>query len=510
MSSIFTEFKQHVENAQNPNADKYKIACEDFWEYCKLITPKFFKESRPHLKIIANTLQALYEGRIRKFTLESPWQIYSQNEIKDVFSGLDSEDYIVCKKLIMNVPPRHGKTYTLSLFSQWVLGTDNENIIITSSYNETLATRFSSNVRDGIDATKMDEKWSIFSDVFPTTKIKRGDGAKQIWSLEGSFLSYLGTSFGGTITGIGCSIGIIDDPIKNVEEAYNDNVLEKQWQWYTDTYLSRLEEDAIEILNFTRWATKDLCGKILDSEEAAEWYELKMKAHNPETNTMLCPEILSFKSYKRKTRLMSPDIAEANYQQEPVDVQGKLYTTLKTYTELPRDDSGRLLYDRIINYTDTADEGDDFLCSINAIEYQGEAFIINVLYTDKPMAETEPKVAKMLTDDNVNDADIESNNGGAGFARNVKRIMWENYGTRQTIINSFYQSKNKQSRIRSSSSYVMEHVYFPVNWNNRWLDFYKALITYKAKGKNKHDDAPDALTGIAEMLGTQAEIEFLT
>ena len=56
----------------------------------------------------------------------------------------------------------------------------------------------------------------------------------------------------------------------------------------------------------------------------------------------------------------------------------------------------------------------------------------------------------------------------------------------------------------------MEHVYFPVNWNNRWPEFYKAIMTYKAKGKNKHDDAPDGLTGIAENVGADAELEFLT
>ena len=55
----------------------------------------------------------------------------------------------------------------------------------------------------------------------------------------------------------------------------------------------------------------------------------------------------------------------------------------------------------------------------------------------------------------------------------------------------------------------MERIYFPVNWNNRWAEFYKALMTYKAKGNNKHDDAADGLTGIAENIGGETEIEFL-
>ena len=295
-SNIFTDFKNAT---NNKNTDKYEAARASFWEYCKLINPRFFRDDRPHLFIIADTLQALYEGRIRKSHPKSPWQIYTQEEIAEVFAN--DEDFIICRQLMLNIPPRHGKSYTLTLFTQWMFGKDRENRVITVSYNETLAIRFSTIVRDGIDATKIDKSWTIFSDVFPNTRIKEGDGAKQLWSLDGSYFSYLGTGFGGTITGIGCNIGIIDDPVKNAEEAYNDNALEKQWQWYADTFLSRVEEDGIQIVNMTRWSTKDLCGRLLDSEDALDWYELKMQAYDPATNKMLCASLLSYKSYSNST-----------------------------------------------------------------------------------------------------------------------------------------------------------------------------------------------------------------
>jgi predicted phage terminase large subunit-like protein len=503
---LAAEFKEF---SQKKMPDKYQAARDSFWEYCKLINPKFYKDDRPHLKEIADTLQALYERRIIKFAPQSPWNIYSHEETEEIKSS--GEDFIVCQQLMLNVPPRHGKTYTLTNFTQWMMGKSRDTKVISVSYNDILATRFSAMVRDGIDATKIDRNPTIFSDIFPDTKIKEGDGAKQVWALEGSYFSYLGTGFGGTITGLGCNVGIIDDPVKNAEEAYNDNALEKQWMWYGDTFLSRLEEGAIQIVNMTRWSTKDICGRILNSEDAPDWYELKMKAClDEEKKIMLCPPLLSYKSYKKKKRIMSPDIAEANFQQEPVDVQGKLYTTIKTYTELPKDPSGRLIYERIINYTDTADTGKDFLCAINAIEYQGEAYILNVIYTDKPMAVTEPLLAKTLYDDGVNVAYVESNSGGMGFARNVERLLWEQHRTKRTSIRTFHQSKNKQARILSNSSNVMDNIYFPVNWNIRWPEFYKAIMTYKAKGRNKNDDAADGLTGIAENIGEAAEIEFLT
>ena len=106
-----------------------------------------------------------------------------------------------------------------------------------------------------------------------------------MWSLEGQYFNYLGTGMGGTITGIGCNIGIIDDPIKNDKEAFNDRVLEDHWKFYTDTFLSRLESDSIQIINMTRWSKQDLCGRILQME-ADKWKVIKMEAM--EDDTMLC------------------------------------------------------------------------------------------------------------------------------------------------------------------------------------------------------------------------------
>ena len=318
------------------------------------------------------------------------------------------------------------------------------------------------------------------------------------WKIN--FFNYLGTGFGGTITGIGCNIGIIDDPIKNDKEAFNDNVLENHYSWYTDTFLSRIEENGIQIIVMTRWSTKDLCGRIL-AAESDEWYVLGQKACiSEEKKEMLCSEIFSFISYLKKKKLMSLPIFMANYQQEPVDVQGRLYTEFKTYTNLPMDESGNLLFTVIKNYTDTADTGDDYLCSINYGVYNNEAYILNVLYTQDGMEKTEPATAKMLYDDKVNVADVESNNGGRGFARNVESEQKSRYRSNHCVIKWFHQSKNKKARILSNSTWVMNHIYFPVNWNDRFPEYYAAMTSYQKAGRNAHDDAPDATTGIAEKI----------
>lgn len=380
---------------------------------------------------------------------------------------------------------------------------------MTGSYNETLSTMFSKNVRNTIQEAKADKDKIIYNDIFPNTHIKQGDGAMNLWSLEGGYNNYLATSPGGTATGFGCSLLIIDDLIKNSEEAFNENTLEKQWDWFTQTMLSRLEEGGKTIIIMTRWASGDLAGRALEhyKEEGKKVKHIIMKALQDD-GTMLCDEILSLKSYKSKVRAMGPEIASANYQQEPIDLKGRLYTNIKTYDSIPTDATGKPLFTAIRNYTDTADTGEDYLCSINYGEYNKEAYILDILYTKEPMEVTEPAVAKMLINDNVNVADIESNNGGRGFARAVERELRE-LGSNRTRVDWFYQSANKVARILSNSTWVMDHIYFPRNWVDRFPEFAKAILTYQKEGKNKHDDGPDCLTGVAEKINNPNKLTTL-
>lgn len=398
---------------------------------------------------------------------------------------------------------RHGKSRTASLFVEWVLGNNQNEKIMTGSYNETLSTTFSKNVRNNIMEEKADKYKPVFSDVFPKVKIKRGDGAMNLWSLEGGYNNYLATSPTGTATGFGASLMIIDDLIKNAEEANNENVKEKHWEWFTNTMLSRLEEGGKIVIIMTRWASDDLAGKVLEwcENKKKKYKHISMKALvDEDKKEMLCSEVLSYESYMDKVSAMGEDIASANYQQEPIDLKGCLYSSFKTYTELPP------YFEQIKSYTDTADEGTDYLCSMVYGVYQKEAYILDILYTQEAMEKTEQATAKMFYDNKVNVARIESNNGGRGFARNVKRILEQELDSNYTVIRPFHQSQNKLARILTNATWVMEHIYYPVNWRDRWPDYYKAMVKYQRTGKNKNDDAPDCTTGIAEDIGAREGI----
>ena len=413
---------------------------------------------------------------------------------------------------MINLPPQHGKTRTLVNFCEWIFGINNEERVIACSYNDDVASDFSRYTRDGISQERGFNDDIIYADIFPGTKIKEGNASYQKWALEGQFFNYIGSGVGGTITGKGGTLLLIDDIIKGAEEALNDGHLDKLWTWYTSTFLSRVSAEygePLEILNMTRWSKKDLCGRILNSEDGKNWYVLKMEAYNKETDSMLCNDFLSKQRYLQLRSQMVDMIFEANYHQKPIDMTGTLYKSLKTYEKPPQNENGHSLFKRILNYTDTADTGKDWLCSIVFGEYNGEAYILDVYYSQEGMEITEPATAKFLHDNKVNQAYIESNNGGRGFARTVQRLLWEKYQSRQPVIKWFTQTKNKEARIFSSSAYVQEHIYFPVNWKDRFPEFYRDLTGYMKEGKNKYDDCADAVTGIAEMIGRLKNFEFI-
>lgn len=434
---------------------RLELARRDFFEYCKLTASDFYKEDRTFLKSMCHELQSFYE----------------------------SDERVV----VINLPPRHGKSRTAGKLVEWIFGQNNKEKIMTGSYNEILSGTFAKSVRDEI-ASEKTEGITVYTDIFPNTKIKYGESSANKWALEGSNqANYLATSPKGTATGFGCTIMIIDDLIKNVEEAYNENILQKQIDWFNNTMLSRTETGFKLIIIMTRWAENDLAGYILANYDNVRHINYKAVQ---EDCSMLCEDILNKEDYEFKTKNMNKDIIYANYQQEPIDVKNRLYSGFKTYEKLPP-------AHYIMNYTDTADEGSDYLCSIDYLMYMDDYYILDVLYTQDPMEITEPAVAQMLTKDNVGNANIESNNGGRGFARNV--IMNLNkLNNKHTKVRWFHQNQNKVARILSNSTGVMNNIYFPINWEDKFPEFARHLKHYVRTGKNEHDDAEDCLTGVYE------------
>lgn len=454
-----SEVQAILERPESQRRLEILLARKDFWNFCKLMMPKFYKEEREYLYEFCSSLQDFVENSDKHF-------------------------------LVINLPPRHGKSLTAQLFTAWLFGLNNQNKVMTASYNETLSTTFARSVRNMIQTRKVDDG-IVYSDIFPNTKVKYGEASAQMWTLEGSsMINYLATSPKGTATGFGARYLIVDDLIKSAEDAYNENVLDSHQEWFNNTFLSRTENPWKVIIIMTRWAEGDLAGRVL-SAFSDDVEHISYKAVQDD-GSMLCDDVLSRADYDMKTREMNLDIVEANYNQKPIDVAGRLYSQFMTYDERPDG--------KVYNYTDTADTGSDFLCSINYIEHNDEAYITDLVFTDEAMEATEQQVAELLYNDNVNEARIESNNGGRGFARNVQAILEQKYKTNRVIITPVAQTKNKESRILSSSAWVQKHIFMPANWDKRWPEFYRQVMSYQRKGRNAHDDSVDVLAAIYEAI----------
>ncbi len=447
-----------------------ELARRVFYDYCRLKYPSHYVDERAYLADVCHRMQAFIEQNDKRF-------------------------------LVVNLPPRHYKSFTATNFVEWYFGREPHRKVMTGSYNETLSTTFARKVRDTIEERRVAGGPLVYRDVFPDTQIKYGQASASLWALAGSSQdNYLATSPKGTATGFGANIVLIDDVIKNSEEAYNETVLEQHWDWFTNTMMQRLEGDDWKVIVImTRWATNDLAGRVLASYDDVE--HITYTAVQPD-GSMLAPSILTRRDYGLKTQNMNPDIIEANYNQKPIDVKGRLYSEFMTYEALPQGPAKR------VNYTDTADTGSDFLCSVDYEEHDGDVYVTDVVISDDAMETTEPQVAAMLDADGVNEATIESNNGGRGFARNIERLLKETHGNRRCVIKWVAQTSNKEARILASSAWVSKHVFMPPNWKHRWPEFYRQLMSYQKKGRNKHDDAPDVLAAIYERVANPSKSSF--
>jgi predicted phage terminase large subunit-like protein len=451
---------------------RLELARRDFWEFCKIKAPDFYMEDRTYLKNICQELQEFYE---------------------------DDE----ARVMILNEPPRHGKSRTGGLFAQWVFGKNPSEKIITGSYNEQLSTTFSRGVRNDISERKASKDKIVYSDLFPNTRIKRGNSAANLWSLEGQHISYLATSPGGTVTGFGATLMIIDDIVKNADEAMNETVLESHWQWFTNTMLSRLEKGGKVIIIATRWNTKDLSGRAIDHYKSIGVpVKLITEKALQDDGTMLCEGVLDRQAYDLIVKTMGREIVEANYNQQPIDLVGRLYNVgFQTYKSLPVDENGQSVVEEICAYIDTADQGADYLCCIIYGLYRQQAYVLDVYFTKEGMEITEPEVAKRLYEYKVNKAYIESNSGGRGFGRSVERILREKHHYYKCYIDLFTQTRNKKARILSSATWCQNNIKFPIGWEVNYSEFYGDVMGYQKEGKMSHDDAEDCLAGIYDKVG---------
>lgn len=415
------------------------------------------------------------------------------------------------RKLIVTMPPQHGKSLgATTLLPAYMLGLDPDLRIAIASYSASLASKFNRRIQRLLESKE-------YNEIFPETTIKRGSKPPnyirtseevEIIDHQGSLLS-VGRE--GSLTGNRVDCFILDDLYKDAMEANSPLIRENCVEWYTSVVKTRMHNTSSELIVFTRWHEEDLIGTLtqrepfeiftsfdqIDTIASDKWLCLNFEAikttppnelDSREIGEALWASQQSIELLLQKRKL-DPLRFECMYQGNPSSKEGLLYgDNFETYDELPD------VILRRENYTDTADMGDDYLCSIcYSVGRDNLIYVTNIVYTREPMEVSEPLVAEMLRDEMTTRAVIESNNGGRGFARSVQNLA------PNTKVEWFHQSANKQARILSNSATVIHRLRLPSDWKERWSDLASHLTTYRRNYRaNRWHDAADVITGVIE------------
>ena len=221
-----------------------------------------------------------------------------------------------CKRLIINMPPRHTKSEFASyLLPAWFLGKFPHKKVIQTSHTAELAVGFGRKVRNLVDS-------EAYNEIFPGLSLQSDSKAAGRWNTSKGG-DYFAIGVGGAVTGKGADILIIDDPHSEQEAAMaasNPEVYDKTYEWYTSGPRQRLQPGGAIVIVMTRWAQRDLTGQVIkaDAQRGGEgWEVIEFPAILPSGNP-LWPEFWSLDELTALRNELPNSKWQAQYQQNPV------------------------------------------------------------------------------------------------------------------------------------------------------------------------------------------------
>lgn len=391
-------------------------------------------------------------------------------------------------RLMINMPPRHGKSELASRrFPAWFLGRHPNKSIIAASYNSDLASDFGRQVRNIVSSGE-------YAPLFKTALAEDSRAANRWNTAQGG--SYVAAGVGTAITGRGADILLIDDPIKDRQEADSETQRETVWDWYTSTAYTRLAPGGRIIVIQTRWHEDDLSGKLLAEQARGgdKWDVLELPAINDD-GAALWPDFYPIEALERIRAVLPARDWSALYQQRPAPDEGDYFKRewFKWYTVPPN----HLRTYGASDYAVTAKGGDytvhvvagvdpdDNLYILDMWRSQAESHVwveefINLVQKHRPLnwGEEQGQIIKSL----------------GPFID--KRMRERRVYCRREAMASV---ADKPTRCRSfQARAAMGKVYLP--HNAPWIaDLLGEMMNFPV---GKHDDQVDALGLIGRMLDT--------
>jgi predicted phage terminase large subunit-like protein len=395
------------------------------------------------------------------------------------------------KRLIINLPPRSLKSISASVaFPAWLLGKRPNSRIVAVSYSDDLATKHARDCR-----SVMESDW--YKRAFPKTRFssKKRSEAEYVTTQNGYRIS---TSLGGTLTGRGGNVIIIDDPIKP-QDALSDIKRKKCNEWFDNTLFSRLDnkEEGCIIIVMQRMHMEDLCAHVTRYEG---WEVVKIPAIAEKDEVFT---LSNGKFYKRKKGDVLNSVLESNQTLEIIKANIGNYNFSAQYQQEPIPSSGNIIkfdwfkyYDFIQEYTDgidriiqswdtamTAHDGSDYSACVT-IHQKGKLFyIIDITCEKLDFPSLKKKVVDMQNIYNARDVIIEDKGAGTSL---MQQLIHEGIPTIP-----YKPIGAKEDRICAQSSAIEAGAVF-LPRNAPWIDDFKLEAISFPYGK--HDDQLDALS----------------
>lgn len=434
------------------------------------------------------------------------WRGYVHNTYHELIGDYLRQvaDYVLSEgqrgvdRLMINIPPRHGKSAEAQRFQAWLLGMNPDIPIISCAYNASLATRNSREVRKIIKDDK-------YQQLFPTVRLASDSAAVNRWHLEGREGGMIAVGVGGGVTGWGGKLIFVDDTVKSRAEAESPTYRQRAIDWWTNDIMTRLEQPggAVVFTN-TRWQLNDLAGWVLENEPD-RWTIINLPAlaldNDPlgrEPGEALWPERYNEEWLNKQRELMGEYAFSALYQQQPLPPGGALFDTSKIeiIDYVPECKKVVRFYDLAV----TAKKHSDYTVGLKLGITNDERFVILHVYR---VQKTTPEIQEAI----VQNAAIDGRSVAIRLEAEKAGIIQLDYLLRDPRMNPYVIDKkapegDKYTRATPVAARVNAGRVMMVKgqWNRAFLD---ELSVFP---QADNDDQVDGLSGAYDMLNSQTAI----
>lgn len=416
--------------------------------------------------------------------------------------------------LSISMPPGTGKTTLGEFFISFVMGHYPNTPNLMSSHSGFMTRMFYDAVLNIITSNEY-----CWSDVFPDV-VFEGNNAKEETINLGRwqpFKTLTCRPIRGSLTGVTRCEGFlyVDDLVSGIEEALSIDRLDKLYGEYTTDLKSRKKKKAKEIHIATRWSVHDVIGRLermYEGNQRAEFIAVPdIDPQTGKSNFDYDYDVGFDEKYFHDMEMSMDDVSyRCLYKSDPIEREGILYhpTELQRYIGgLPDRDP-----DSILAICDTKDTGTDYNFLGVFYQYGDRYYLEDLVFKNIDPGTLDELNSDMLVKHHVQQAQFESNKEGSRTANEVERLVKAKGG--RCHITKKYTTQNKETKIIVNSSWVKEHVIFkditeyePKSDYGMMMSF---LCSYTQLGKNKHDDAPDALAMFAQfvdaLLGGEGQV----